>query len=237
MAGNEAERRKLLQSYFKTIFYRDILERYNIKARHVLDALMNEVLESYSGVFSITQFEKRLKERGIPGSKRTISNYLSYLQDAFFVIANDKFSYSPRRRIMNPKKVYLTDTGFAALGRPFAENRGRLLENLVAIELFRRGMETYYFKNRHECDFIIKQGPKPTYAIQVCWELTDRNEKRELAGLVDACSLLNLTSGTILTYAQEEEREKNRLKISVLPVWKWLLEPDVAETTHNPILK
>lgn len=224
MARNEAERRKLLQSYFKTIFYRDILERYNIKARHVLDALMNEVLESYSGIFSITRFEKHLKEGGLPGSKRTISNYLSYLQDAFFVIENDKFSYSPRRRIMNPKKVYLTDTGFAALGRPFAENRGRLLENLVAIELFRRGMETYYFKNRHECDFIIKQGTRPTHAIQVCWELTNRNEKRELAGLVDASSLLGLTSGTILTYAQDEEREKNGLKISVLPVWKWLLE-------------
>jgi predicted AAA+ superfamily ATPase len=59
---------------------------------------------------------------------------------------------------MNPKKVYLTDTGFAALGRPFAENRGRLLENLVAIELFRRDMELYYFKNRHECDFIVKHG-------------------------------------------------------------------------------
>jgi len=224
MARSAAERRKLLQSYFKTIFYRDILERYNIKARHVLDALMNEVLESYSGIFSITRFEKRLKQGGLPGSKRTISNYLYYLQDAFFVIANDKFSYSPRRRIMNPKKVYLTDTGFAALGRPFAENRGRILENLVAIELFRRGMEAYYFKNRHECDFIIKQGPRPTHAIQVCWDLTDRNEKREVAGLVDACGLLNLTSGTILTYAQDEKREKNGLKISVLPVYKWLLE-------------
>jgi len=224
MARNAAERRKLLQSYFKTIFYRDILERYNIKARHILDALMNEVLESYSGIFSITRFEKHLKQGGLPGSKRTISNYLYYLQDAFFVIANDKFSYSPRRRIMNPKKVYLTDTGFAALGRPFAENRGRILENLVAIELFRRGLETYYFKNRYECDFIIKQGPRPTHAIQVCWELTDRNEKREVAGLVDACGLLNLTSGTILTYAQDEKREKNGLKISVLPVYKWLLE-------------
>jgi len=201
MARTAAERRKLLQSYFKTIFYRDILERYNIKARHVLDALMNDVLETYSGIFSITRFEKHLKDGGLPGSKRTISNYLHYLRDAFFVIANDKFSYLPRRRIMNPKKVYLTDTGFVALGRPFAENRGRLLENLVAIELFRRNMEIYYFKNRHECDFIIKQGPRPTQAIQVCWELTDQNERRELAGLVDACKFLDLRSGIILTYA------------------------------------
>jgi len=229
MAGSESEQRRLLQSYFKTIFYRDILERYNIKARYVLDALMNDILENYAGIFSITRFEKQLKSNNLPGSKRTIANYFHYLTEAFFTIVNEKFSFSPRQRIMNPKKAYLTDTGFAALGRPFTENRGRIIENIVAIELFRRGIETYYFKNKNECDFIIKQGRRPTHAIQVCWELNNRNEKREIAGLMDACSALDLTSGIILTYVQEEEREKDGLKISVLPVWKWLLEADVKE--------
>jgi len=232
MASNESEQRRLLQSYFKTIFYRDILERYNIKARYVLDALMSDILENYASLFSITRFEKQLKSNDLPGSKRTIANYFHYLTEAFFVIANEKFSFSPRQRTMNPKKAYLTDTGFAALGRPFTENRGRIIENIVAIELFRRGMEIYYFKNRNECDFIIKHGRRPTHAIQVCWELTNRNEKRELAGLADACRSLGLTSGIILTYGQDEEREKDGLKISVRPVWKWLLEADVNETTQ-----
>lgn len=231
MADSEIEQRKLLQSYFKTVFYKDILERYNIKARYVLDALMNDILENYASMFSITRFEKQLKSNSLPGSKRTIANYFHYLTEAFFVIANEKFSFSPRRRIMNPKKAYLTDTGFAALGRPFTENRGRIIENIVAIDLFRHGMETYYFKNRNECDFIIKQGRKPTHALQVCWELTTRNEKREIAGLVDACGTLGLNSGIILTYAQDEEREKDGLKISVLPVWKWLLGDDATEAT------
>jgi predicted AAA+ superfamily ATPase len=221
--SNEAERRKLLQNYFKTIFYRDILERYNVKARYVLDAMMNDFLETYSDLFSITRFEKHLKGNGLPGSKRTIANYLHYLQEAFFIIANEKFSFSPRRRIMNPKKIYLIDTGFAALGRPFSENRGKILENVVAIELFRRETELYYFKSRNECDFVLKQGPRPTLAIQVCWELTERNQKRELAGLADALRSLDLTSGVILTYAQEEDREVNGLKVAVLPVWKWMI--------------
>lgn len=233
MTSNAAERRKVLQNYFKTIFYRDVIERYNIKARYVLDALMNDVLETYSGIFSITRFEKHLKANGLPGSKRTISNYLHYLQEAFFVIANEKFSFSPRRRMMNPKKVYLTDTGFAALGRPFAENRGRILENVVAIHLFRHETELYYFKNRHECDFVVKRGPQPTHALQVCWELTEHSERRELAGLVDACSTLDLPSGVILTYAQEEERQAKDLRISVLPVWKWLLADDIPEGAHH----
>lgn len=225
-ARNEVEQRKLLQNYFRTIFYRDILERYNIKARYVLDALMNYFLETYSSVFSITRFEKHLKGNGLPGSKRTIASYLHYLQEAFFIIVNDKFSFSPRRRIMNPKKAYLTDTGFAALGRPFAENRGRILENVVAIELFRRKMEVYYFKIRNECDFIVKQGPRPMHAVQVCWELTKHNEKRELAGIAEALMSLDIAAGVILTYAQEEEREVKDLRVSVLPVWKWMLADD-----------
>jgi predicted AAA+ superfamily ATPase len=233
LARNEALRRKLLQSYFKTIFYKDILERYNTKARYVLDALMNDALETYAGIFSVTQFEKHLKANGLPGSKRTISNYLHYLQEAFFVIANDKFSFSPRRRIMNPKKIYLIDTGFAALGRPFAENRGRILENVVAVELFRRERELYYFKGKKECDFIVKQGAFPTHAIQVCWELTRRNEKRELAGLTEAYSSLDVPSCLMLTYAQEEERAANGLRIPVIPVWKWLLADDIPEVSYN----
>jgi predicted AAA+ superfamily ATPase len=233
MARSEAERRKLLQSYFKTIFYLDILERYNIKARYVLDALMNDVLETYSGIFSINRFEKQLKRNGIPGSKRTISNYLHYLEEAFFVIVNEKFSYSPRRRIMNPKKVYLSDSGFAALGRPFAENRGRILENVVAIELFRHETELFYFKNRKECDFIVKQGHRPVHAIQVCWELNGRNEKREFEGLSEACRELDLNTGLILTYDQEEERKTNGVTASVMPVWKWLLLSEMPDVSHN----
>ena len=228
-AGNAIERRKLLQIYYKTIFYRDVLERYNIRAQYLLEILMNEFLETYSGIFSITRFEKHLKSNAIPGSKRTIANYLKYLQKTFFIIAHDKFSYSPRRRIMNPKKVYLADTGFAGLGRPFTENRGRILENMVAIELFRREMELYYFKGKHECDFIIKQGTRPVYALQVCWELTARNTEREIAGLAEACRALGLPAGVILTYDQQQQMQAKGVGITVVPTWKWLLLNNIIE--------
>ncbi len=228
MTEIEIERRRLLQSYYRIISYHDIIDRYNIKARYLLDSLMNDVLENYSSIFSITRFEKQLKSNGIPGSKRTISNYLHYLEEAFFVFVNEKFSYSPRRRIMNPKKIYLSDSGFAAVGRPFTENRGRILENVVATDLIRREAELYYFKGRHECDFVVKKDRRITHAIQVCWELNERTEKREFDGLIEACRVLNLTAGSILTYSQEEERQRNGLRISILPVWKWLLFPDVT---------
>jgi hypothetical protein len=218
-----SEKRQVLQNYYHTIFYRDILERYNIKAKYVLEAIMSYCLNSYADLLSISAFEKNLKKNDLPGSKRTISNYLHYLEEAFFLILNEKFSYSPRKRIMNPKKAYLMDTGFRFLSTDFSENRGKVLENAVAVELRRREEEVFYYKGRRECDFIIKRGTRPTLAIQVCWELHERNESRELKGLAEALRTFEIRDGLILTYDQEEERRIDEHRIPVLPVWRWLL--------------
>ncbi|MCD4748583.1 MAG: ATP-binding protein [Thermoanaerobaculales bacterium] len=233
LAPTPAERRKLLQNYFRTIFYRDVVERYNIRARSLLEGLMGELLESHASLFSIGRFEKSLKANGLPGSKRTISNYLQYLQEAFFLIANEKFSHSPRKRLMNPKKVYLVDTGFAALGRSFSENRGRILENLVAVELHRRGEKVSYFKGRHECDFVVSRDRRPVEAIQVCWELNPRNQKRELTGLAEAVRTLGVERLSLLTFNQRNSIEIDNKSVTVLPVWEWLLHPERGPGTAD----
>jgi len=216
------EKRELLQTYYRTIFYRDILERYNVKAKTLLEALMRHSLNTFSDLFSISMFEKELKRHQLTGSKQTISNYLGYLREVFFLTAHDKFSYSPRQRIMNPKKIYLLDTGFSLLSTNFSENRGKLLENVVAVEMFRRRAECFYYKGRRECDFIIKEGTKPKAAIQVCWELTPKNETRELRGLREAMNAFAIEEGFILTNDEERELTFEGEKIHVMPVWKWL---------------
>lgn len=218
-----AEKKQLLQSYYRTIFYRDILDRHNIKAKYVLEAMMRYCLNIYSDLFSISGFEKVLKTGELPGSKRTISNYLQYLEEAFFLIVHDKFSYSARKRIMNPKKVYLLDVGFSFLSTEFSENRGKVLENVVAIELFRQQGEVFYHKDRCECDFVVKQGTKCTTAIQVCWDLTDKTQGRELNGLLEAMKACGARRGLILTYDEETTLRYKGHSISVQPVWKWLL--------------
>ena len=187
---------------------------------------MGELLESSGSLFSISRFEKSLKSNGLPGTKQTIANYLQYLQEAFFIFTHQKFSHSPRTRLMNPRKVYLVDTGFAALGRSFSENRGRILENAVAIELHRRGEQVSYFKGRHECDFILTRGRRPAEAIQVCWELNARTEKRELAGLAEASRTLGIETLTILTFDQRAAVETAGHKVRVLPAWEWIIGTD-----------
>jgi len=222
LAPTPTERRRLLQNYFRTIFYRDIVDRYGIRTRSTLETLMGELLENHSTLFSISRFEKGLKANGLPGSKRTISNYLGYLQEAFFLIAHEKSAHSPRKRLMNPKKVYLVDTGFAALGSSFSENRGRVLENLVAVELSRRGEQVRYFKGRGECDFVVTRDRRPVEAIQVCWELNQRSSKRELAGLAEAARSLDIERLTVLTFDQRDIVEVAGAEVAVRPVWQWL---------------
>lgn len=224
LASGTAERRRLLQNYLRTIFYKDIMERHNIKARQLLDAMLSDMLETYSEIFSISRFEKQLKGNGLAGSKRTISNYLAFIEESFFAIVNERYSTSPRRRLMSPKKLYLLDTGFTGLGNPTSENLGKLLENLVAIDLHRRGQEVFYFKGQRECDFIIKKGLRPTQAIQVCWDLNARTEKRELGGLAEACGELHITDALVLTHAQEGKRSVDMLDVTILPVWRWLIQ-------------
>jgi hypothetical protein len=221
-----SEKREILQNYYRSIFYRDIIERYNVKAKSVLESVMHYCLNTFSDLFSISRFEKELKRHKLSGSKQTIANYLGYLQEGFFLTANEKFSYSPRQRIMNPKKIYLLDMGFLMLSTSFSENRGKLLENVVAIELFRRRKECFYYKGRRECDFIIKEGSKPTIAIQVCWELNAKNEMRELKGLQEAMSSFNIEKGIILTNDEENSLKYENANIEVMPVWKWLLQTD-----------
>ena len=149
---------------------------------------------------------------------------INNLEEAFFLIALEKFDFSPRKRMMNPKKIYLMDTGFSLLSGAFTENRGRLLENVVAVEFFRNRRRAMYFKGKNECDFIIQEGIRPIEGWQVCWELVGSSEKREMNGLVAARSELGFDRGGVLTYNQEGTRTPEGAKVDLIPVWKWLLK-------------
>jgi uncharacterized protein len=220
-AGCESplERRRLLHGYYQTIYYKDILERYDIRAKETLSAMMRHMVDQAGELFSISAFTKTLKLRGIESSKRTVANYLSHLEEAFFVLATEKFAYSQRQRTANLVKCYLFDTGFKQLAVNFSANRGKMLENLVAIELKRRGKEFFYYRNKGECDFVLVEGSRPVSAIQVCWEIHDQNRKRETTGLREALAELGIQDGRILSFDGREPVEE----FPQAPVWRWLL--------------
>jgi len=125
---------------------------------------------------------------------------------------------------MNPKKVYTIDPAFAhRLGFNFSENKGRILENIVFLELLRRGKEVYYHSGKKECDFVVKEGLEIVEAIQVAYLVNANNYEREFQGLQEAMDTYNLKEGIMIIYDIEESFIPNNVGIKIIPVWKWLL--------------
>jgi hypothetical protein len=125
-------------------------------------------------------------------------------------------------RQRNPAKVYLVDTGLAR--RITSADLGYLLENAVFLELKRRGYEMSYFEGEREVDFVARRDGENTLAVQVTWELSHSNRDREIEGLLEACRVLGLSEGLMLTDDQEEDIEQGDVRISVRAAWRWMLE-------------
>lgn len=98
-----------------------------------------------------------------------------------------KFAESTYKRLRNPAKVYLADIGLAR--KVGSEDSGRVLENVVFLELRRNTEEIFYFDEEKECDFVAKEKNK-FFPYQVCFEVTEKNRERELGGLVSSCKWL-----------------------------------------------
>ncbi|MEW5896622.1 MAG: ATP-binding protein [Nanoarchaeota archaeon] len=218
------EKKEKINSYYDAIFYKDIVERHKITNYEIMEMLMNYLVNNPASVFSISNFEKVLKEKGLKVSKKTISLYLKYLEEAFFVYALEEFSYSARKRIMRPKKIYLVDNALVTfLSSQFSPDTGKLLENTVVTELKRQKKEAFFFKGKKECDFVLKERGRISQAIQVCYSLNEKNKERELKGLLEAMDYFKLKEGIMLTYEQEDKLTIKNKKIKIVPVWKWLL--------------
>ena len=95
-----------------------------------------------------------------------------------------------------------------------------MLENLVFLSLRRKFKDIFYFQQKRECDFVIRENGKVTAVIQVCAQLNEENKEREMGGLTDAMKKLKVPQGVILTLNQEDSWENVR----IIPTWKWLLE-------------
>ena len=130
-------------------------------------------------------------------------------------------------RELGEKKIYAIDNGLLnAIDYKFSNETGKSLEQAVFLELKRREKHICFFKDKSECDFIVKQGVDVTEAIQVSVTISDdKTRKREVRGLMECCGEFGLQHGLIVTLDSSEEFELNGVKVSVVPIYRWLLEP------------
>lgn len=214
--------KEYLKSLYESILYRDVMVRNKISNENEMLELMYFISSNVGKPLSYTSLAKVVGLR----NATTISNYIAYLKDSYLIFTVNKYDVSLKKQLLNPKKAYLIDLGLLRmLAFHHSEDNGRLLENLVFLELKRRGKEIFYHNHKKECDFVIKERYRITEAIQVSWNIeVESTYQRELAGLVDALNCYSLDKGMILTESLETEFRVQDKLISVKPVWKWILE-------------
>ncbi|HLD10640.1 MAG TPA: ATP-binding protein [Candidatus Nanoarchaeia archaeon] len=214
---------QILTNYFEVMIYRDIIERFSIRNINLLKTLAKYLLTNIASYFSTNSYYKILKEKENV-SKDSLFQYISYLEEANIIFLIPLFSYSLKVQQTNNKKIYCIDNGLRnAISFKFSEDEGKLLENLVFIELKRKNYEIFYYKKNKECDFIVKTN-KQLEAIQVCVEINEGNEKREIDGLLEVLKEFKIEKGLILTKNQEDLMIIEGKKIYIKRIDKWLLE-------------
>ena len=223
---DESVKGRILQEYFNTIFYKDLVDRYRIKNTDLLKQWLNTLLLNLSSLISFSKTENDFKSRGMKLSRATLSAYAGYVEDTFFGFFVEMYSESARKRQVNPKKFYLIDPGMHNfLTFKFAENRGRLLENLVFLELRRRGIPIFYYKTArgYEVDFLIKDRDQWNL-IQVCHDLAHIDTySREKRALISGLKELKINAGTIINDAEKRVEKFEDYSLNIVPIWEWLL--------------
>ena len=213
--------KEVLRGIYEDIVIKDVAMRYGIKAVDDLKKTSVYLATAMAKYISYLSLSKLL---GI--SPTTASHYVECFENVFFLKSILKYGESTKKVVRSPKKIYFLDNGLRNLLVTRRDiDRGNLLENTVFIHLFRKGYRIFYFKERHECDFIFSSELSPNFhAVQVCYELNEQNKEREVGGLVEAMEFFKLKEGLILTYDQEGELSVGGKKIIIMPVWKWLLK-------------
>lgn len=217
---SEFEIKKLLKEYLSAMYFRDLVERYDISNIPLLDSLTDRLFSSFSTKFSLTAFYKQYRGR-FPFSKDLLFRYYKHFLQSMLIFEVRKFAESTYKRMRNPAKIYPVDTGLCR--RITSLDEGRLLENLVLLELKRKGQEVFYFDEKVECDFITRDENDRLSAVQVSFELHGKNREREINGLVKACKWLAVNEGTIFTWDDEENFGAEGIDVKVVPVWKWMI--------------
>lgn len=218
----EEGKEDLLANYFRDIVIKDVQMRFRVRETGKLEELAKYYLTNISTLQSFNSVRKALNL-----SLDTVERFSRYFSIARLLFFVPKFSFSLKAQVLNPKKVYCIDSGLRNIvSFKFTEDLGRIAENIVFLELFRRGKEVYYWRDRagREVDFVVKEGLKVRELVQVCWKVEgeEKTRRREIVALVKAMDELKLKEGLIITGDKEGRENVNGKWVTYKPLWKWL---------------
>lgn len=177
---------KYLDGIFSTIVYKDIMARNNITDKLLLESVIKYIFDSIGSPVSIKKISDTLTSKGISTSNHTVENYITALLESFLIYKAERFDVKGKNLLARDYKYYVVDSGLRSylLGKKADSDMGHILENIVYLELLRRGYKVYVGKvDDLEVDFVAENRDGLRY-YQVA--LTVRDEKvleRELRSL------------------------------------------------------
>ncbi len=195
------EWRETLQSYVDTVILRDIVERHKVSNITLLKYLINSLLSNAAAPFSVNKFYNDIKSQGYKVAKDTIYSYMDYIEDAYLAFTVPMYSESARAKHNTPKKVYAIDSGLIhATSLKIKDIYGKLLENLVYLDLRREGRDIYFYmtSDGYEVDFVTVDKSGEREIIQVAWDVSNPNTlDREQRALQQAKQELGISGRVI----------------------------------------
>lgn len=218
--------RNYLSSLFDSILLKDILKRFMIRQTNQFYDLSNYLLSNYTNLFTFNQIKETLDFNSVA----TVQKFIGYLQEPYLFQHLTRYDTKIKNHQKTAQKIYIIDTGFVqARSFELSPNYGRLLENLVFVELVRRNykpqLDLFYYRTRNdrEIDFLLRKGPKTEQLIQVCYDISSpKTLKRELDALIEAATELKCENLQLITWDKEEQIEVNQLTVHLTPAYKWL---------------
>lgn len=209
----EYTKKVVLTEYFNSIVERDIVLRHKIKNIRDVREIANFSFANVSGQISSYKIEKDFDI-----SSQNARRYLEYFNEAFLLQFSTFFSYSVKKQTYNPQKVFAIDTGLRnAVSFKFSEDSGKLLENIVFLELLRRKQFPYYWKDdKTEVDFLLRDGLKPSRLINVCYSLNADSLAREISSLERGLETFGGTEALLIYWEGEPPKHPKVTCVNIL---------------------
>jgi uncharacterized protein len=211
-----------LEAIYATIVEKDITQRHQINDKRAFSNITKFVASNIGNPLSPGNIAKILKQDGQNTHNTTVEKYLEYLVASFIFYRVNRFDLKGKKQLATQEKYYLVDAGLLNIlvGKERTTDRGHILENVVFLELLRRGNKTWTGTTRNnEVDFVCKTKTGDIEYYQIAWQLTSENTiAREFAALEkinDNYPKFLLTTDSFT---------QNKYGIKHLNVFNWLLD-------------
>jgi predicted AAA+ superfamily ATPase len=210
-----------LEAIYTTIIEKDITQRHQINDKRAFGNIVKFVASNIGSALSPGNIAKTLKQDGQTTHNTTVEQYLEYLEKSFVFYKVNRFDLKGRKQLATQEKYYLVDVGLlnVLVGKDRITDRGHILENIVFLELVRRGNKIWTGTDRNsEVDFVCKTPSGDINYFQVAWQLSDEKtserEFRSLEKIRDNYPKFLLTTDSFT---------QDRFGIKHMNVFSWLL--------------